>query len=125
MINQYHDELVKAGKVDANEDFGAAKERVLDNFRNSIGEKLINSHTMPLRRVIGLLPIGELADLAEILVSIELLKERVTSITESVGGPIDVAVISKSDGVIWIKRKHYFEQKMNPRYFTRKGMSHA
>ena len=33
---------------------------------------------------------------------------------ETVGGPIDVAVISKGDGFIWIKRKHYFSTELNP-----------
>ena len=35
----------------------------------------------------------------------------------TVGGPIDVAIISKGDGFIWLKRKHYFDQKYNPQYF--------
>jgi len=33
---------------------------------------------------------------------------------ETVGGPVDVAVISKGDGLIWMKRKHYFEPGLNP-----------
>jgi hypothetical protein len=32
---------------------------------------------------------------------------------ETVGGPIDVAIISKGDGFIWIKRKQYFDSKLN------------
>ena len=35
------------------------------------------------------------------------------------GGPVDVAVISKGDGFIWIKRKHYFSPELNIRYFER------
>ena len=35
---------------------------------------------------------------------------------ETVGGPIDVAVISKADGFIWIKRKHYFSKELNPHF---------
>jgi len=34
-------------------------------------------------------------------------------------GPVDVAVISKGDGLIWIKRKHYFAPDLNHRYFDR------
>jgi hypothetical protein len=34
--------------------------------------------------------------------------------TETVGGPIDVAVISKGDGFVWIKWKHYFNRELNP-----------
>jgi len=37
------------------------------------------------------------------------LKRHVSDDFESVGGPVDVAVISKNEGMIWIKRKHYFD----------------
>ena len=37
---------------------------------------------------------------------------------ETVAGPIDVAVISKGDGFIWINRKHYFERELNPQFFA-------
>jgi hypothetical protein len=36
---------------------------------------------------------------------------------ETVGGPIDVAVISKGDGFVWIKRKHYFKAELNHQFF--------
>ena len=39
--------------------------------------------------------------------------------SETVGGPIDVAVISKGDGFIWIKRKHYFDPKLNPHFMAK------
>jgi hypothetical protein len=35
---------------------------------------------------------------------------------ETVGGPIDVAVISRGDGFIWIKRKQYFDPNLNPQF---------
>jgi hypothetical protein len=38
--------------------------------------------------------------------------------TETVGGPVDVAVISKGDGFVWIKRKHYFRPELNPGFFS-------
>ncbi|HEY0631206.1 MAG TPA: hypothetical protein VGC98_04065 [Thermoleophilaceae bacterium] len=38
--------------------------------------------------------------------------------TETVSGPIDVAVISAGDGFVWIKRKHYFEAERNPQFFV-------
>lgn len=79
------------------------------------------AHAWPLRRVIGSLPIDEMAELAETLIMLESLKEKVTKPTEAVGGPIDVAVISKGDGFIWRKRKHYFDPQLNPRFFLRQG----
>ena len=83
------------------------------------------AHAWPLLRVIGSLPVDEMAELAETLVELQSLKEKVTKPTESVGGPIDVAVISKADGFIWIKRKHYFDPALNPRFLARQSRKDA
>jgi len=72
----------------------------------------------PVMRVVGMLPKDELASMAESLVSLTAFKRKVTMESETVGGPIDVAVISKGDGFIWIKRKHYFEAELNPQFFS-------
>ena len=90
-----------------------------EKFQDALLDGLYSDHTVPLRRVVGSLSTGELAELAETLITIESLKERVTRPTESVSGPVDVAVISKGDGFIWIRRKHYFDPKFNPRFFSR------
>jgi hypothetical protein len=79
----------------------------------------VENHGRPLRRVIGSLPVDEMAELAETLIMLQSLKEKVTQPTESVGGPIDVAIITKGDGFVWIKRKHYFDPTLNPRFFLR------
>ncbi|WP_431288477.1 hypothetical protein [Roseateles chitinivorans] len=73
----------------------------------------------PLLRVLQSLDVPEMADLVEALLGIESLKERVTSSSESVGGPIDVAAITKEEGLVWIRRKHYFDAAMNTRYVSR------
>lgn len=98
-------------------DTAAFKSMVREQFSSAILSYMYTSHVSKLRTVVGMLPISELAELAETLVLIESLKERVTGPSESVSGPVDVAVISKGDGFIWIKRKHYFDAKLNPRYF--------
>jgi hypothetical protein len=41
-----------------------------------------------------------------------------TDSLETVGGPIDVAVISKGDGLVWVKRKHYFPAELNQHFFS-------
>jgi len=74
----------------------------------------------PIMDIVELLPKEELADMAEALVNLTALKRRVSLDAETVGGPIDVAVISKGDGMIWIKRKHYFDPALNPSYFRKK-----
>ncbi len=73
----------------------------------------------PLIGVLQTLSVQEMAHLAESLLGLESLKERVTSPSESVGGPIDVAAITKSEGLVWIKRKQYFDASLNARYVAR------
>ena len=74
----------------------------------------------PIMDIVEHLPKEELAEMAEALVSVTALKRRVSREAETVGGPIDVAVVSKGDGLIWIKRKHYFDPALNPGYFRRR-----
>lgn len=84
------------------------------DFSNKQREKFIN----PILDMVSLLPKEELAIMAETLVNITSFKRKFTFDAETVGGPIDVAVISKSDGFIWIKRKHYFTKELNHSYFN-------
>jgi hypothetical protein len=72
----------------------------------------------PVLDVLRTAPKEVLAELAESLVSITSLRQRVSGDLETVGGPVDVALISKGEGFIWIKRKHYFETELNPHYTT-------
>jgi len=73
----------------------------------------------PLRRVLNSLSVPEMGHLAASLLVLEELRERVTSPSESIGGPIDVAAITKAEGLVWLKRKHFFEPELNQRYVGR------
>ena len=83
----------------------------LERYRNEVNVDSVAS-------VVSMLPKDELAAMAEALVNLTSFKRKVSMQTETVGGPIDVAVISKSDGFIWIKRKHYFKPELNPQFFA-------
>lgn len=78
-------------------------------------------HSVPLRRVVGVLPLDEMSTLAETLINLQSLKEKVTKPSETVGGPVDVAAITRAEGLVWVKRKHYFSADINSRYFERRG----
>lgn len=93
--------------------------RFVQSHQNDWFGQTWDDHYHPLARVISSLPVTDMAALAKSLIELQSLKERVTRPTESVGGPIDVAVISKHDGFVWIERKHYFRADLNPRFFHR------
>src|SRR6201999_1231018 len=76
------------------------------------------NNVRPVINIVGMLPKDILAEMAESLVNLTSFKRRVTPQAETVGGPIDVAVISRGDGFIWIKRKHYFSQDLNPHFLA-------
>jgi hypothetical protein len=84
-----------------------------DEIEKVQGEKFVN----PIIDIVNVLPKEELASMAEALVNLTSLKRKVTIDAETVGGPVDVAVISKGDGFIWIKRKHYFKPELNYPFF--------
>lgn len=73
----------------------------------------------PVMNTTAALPKDELAAMAEALVNLTKFRRRVTPVRETVGGPIDVALITKGDGFIWVKRKHYFAPGLNPRVMAR------
>lgn len=114
--------LRAAGHVQAALDATGFLDSATDAHMKELVFGLHDANRAPLQRVIGSLPFSEMAELAEALVFMESMKERVTTPAETVSGPIDVAVISKGDGFIWIKRKHYFDGKLNPRFFNRHGV---
>ncbi|MDN4028112.1 hypothetical protein [Chryseobacterium gambrini] len=75
-----------------------------------------NSITKPLLDTLAFMGKEDMSELAESLVNITSLKRKFTALDssdESVGGPVDVAIVTKGDGFIWMKRKHYFDIEIN------------
>ena len=96
---------------------------LLEEFTKNIREYRRREHVMPIIDMVALLPKDELALMAEALVNLTSLKRRVTPDAETVGGAVDVAVITKGDGLVWIKRKHYFDQSLNQHFFDARRAS--
>ena len=71
------------------------------------------SNFVPIINLMIALPKTEMASMAESLVNITSLKRRISMQEETVGGPVDVAVISKKDGFVWIKKKQYYPAAIN------------
>ncbi len=77
---------------------------------SAINEKSRKDNIDPILKSVSLIPLPEMAYLAENLVDITSLKRTyaLDGNQKTVGGPTDVAVISKADGFIWVKKKQSF-----------------
>lgn len=75
-------------------------------------EVLRQALTAPL--VMPAMPIQDAIDLAEFLVDLTIKFSRFTPGAPSVGGPIEIAAITKHESFRWVKRKHYFTRELNP-----------
>lgn len=92
--------------------------KLTDEFFSQLNSHKRAEHIDPILNMVQVLPKDELAAMAESLVNLTAFKRRMTDQLETVGGPIDVAVISKGDGLVWVKRKHYFPAELNQHFFS-------
>lgn len=113
-------ELLDGSKNDSNDKkvFKGQTVKLLREFIDKFSDHLRDEQSHPVLRMVTVLPKDELAAMAEALVNLTAFKRRITESMETVGGPIDVAVISKGDGLIWVKRKHYFPAELNQHFFA-------
>lgn len=99
------------------EDIGRLCQGALEEAMSYVEQEKQHHHLLPIWETTGFLNKEELAQMAETLVNLESFRKQVGMVAETVGGPIDVAVITKGDGFIWIKKKHYFRPELNHHFF--------
>jgi len=87
--------------------------KIKDEFMDHLIDLQHESYINPIMDIVESLQKIDLAEMAETLVNLTAFKRHVSKNAETVGGPTDVAVITKGDGFVWIKRKHYFDIKLN------------
>ena len=98
--------------------FGSAMPQILkeadleDDKINKIIELCKLRLTVPM--VTPPMPIQDAIDLAEYLVETTVKFSKFAPGAPTVGGPIEIAAITKHEGFKWVKRKHYFDVRLNP-----------
>ncbi|HLG82520.1 MAG TPA: hypothetical protein VKY22_16005 [Bradyrhizobium sp.] len=97
----------------------AAEEAFISGLKTDAFQAIRQNSQSEIESLIEFMPKPELAKMAEALVNLTSIKKRVSRGMDTVGGPIDVAVISEAEGFVWVKRKHYFPPDLNPRYLRR------
>lgn len=94
------------------------KKSVIDGITAQINKEIYCLYSRPLIDTVALLDKEDMANMAESFISLTSLVRRMQPGEETVGGPVDVAVISKGDGFVWINRKHYFKPELNASFFS-------
>jgi hypothetical protein len=94
-------------------------EATFNHFKSDALQSIKAAKKRQIENMAMFMPKQELAFLAESMINLTSIKRRVSAEEETVAGPIDVAVISRNEGLVWVKRKHYFDPALNPRYFHR------
>ncbi|MGX2017598.1 hypothetical protein [Providencia huashanensis] len=92
---------------------------LLPSIKNSVDNHIKTHYTDRIMDMVAFLPKQDIAYMAESLVNLTVFKRKISDDSETVGGPIDVAIISKSEGFVWVKRKHYFNKDLNHHFFNR------
>lgn len=124
LLRSYGTEIIKAHEKDPKKTQQKIKElnttiqKQLEKFHEAADKYRYERFVDPILSVIVSLPKDELANLAEALVNLTSIKRRFSEEQETVGGPIDVALITKGDGFVWIKRKHYISAELNPHFIN-------
>ena len=88
----------------------------IEDFWDKIEKLRKEKYEDPIISTISNLPVAELGSVAETFINAAQIHKKVNPSFETVGGPVDVAVISKGDGFVWTKRKHYFDADKNPMF---------
>jgi len=74
-------------------------------LEEKIDDIIMEKFTSGLVNTVEFFNVEDMVNMAESLISITNLQRHITSSEETVGGPIDVAVITKTDGFKWVKQK--------------------
>jgi hypothetical protein len=95
-------------------------ERLLEIFEdNGVDGETINNILRNCREKLQLplgvpaMPIKDAIDLVKFLADISVNSSRFVPGAQVIGGPIDIAVITKHEGFKWIQRKHYYNKDLN------------
>ena len=123
---EYVEELIESldryssqEKAFLSESLGSSVDLAAESFVQTVVNRAIEQHLDEIIDVTSFMPKGQIAEMAEALVNLTSLRRRVSFEEESVGGPTDVAIITKSDGLVWTKRKQYFDPALNREFRER------
>ncbi len=93
-------------KLDNEEESRKQTNKLERAFKEELEGQIRSEYTGPLIEAVAALPLNDLSALAESLISLTAFRARMSANEEeTVGGDVDVAVLSKGDGFVWVRKK--------------------
>ena len=87
-------------------DLNLYSDRQFKEYTNNIGRYTYSNYTDPIVNSVSQMGTGDLAELARTLVNLTSIKRRYSmNQEETVGGEINVVILSKADGYIEVNKK--------------------
>ena len=80
-------------------------EKQIEKLRAAFFEKSEKDWVDPFTSTLAGLPITSLAKMAESLIELQILRQSSQAVQDTVGGPVDVAVVTRERGVEWFRHK--------------------
>lgn len=118
--NSYKNRIPDSEKIVESRLREKENEEILSELKAAFDSLWQNEIISPVIESIHSLPKDEMAAMAEAFVELTSMRRKVDSHLDTVGGAVDVGIISKGEGFVWIKRKTYFDAQHNPDYASRK-----
>ena len=87
--------------------------KIIELFQEYLSDTIQLNYVQPVLDIVDTLEKNDLTSMSESMINLTALKRHVTTDSETVGGPVDVAYISKGDGFIWIKKKTNYDPAIN------------
>ena len=92
------DEIIEEVMKINTKDIDRKRHDALQTYMETYGDSIIDA--------VDSFSIKDMANMAESLISITELQRHFSSSEDTVGGPIDVAVVTKAEGFRWLKCKN-------------------
>jgi hypothetical protein len=97
--------VVITPSVSASADASAGSVLEAVNLEQAVADESREKRQKPFERALEMSPVRDLADFAGTLVSVQAARAAFTQDNPTVGGPVDVAVITRHEGFQWLRHK--------------------
>ena len=121
LLDEVTETIADASDAKTEEMIREDNDALLRRFDELLDEYAFRNYMWPVKSYLRFLSKDEMASLAESLITLTYLRRRASDDYETVRGPVDVAIISKHEGFVWIKHKLYFKKDLNIGYDNLRG----